>query len=117
MLVQSTAEQHEEPPTKKMKFGMDIHTIPTPLPLNSIKLTIFDSIPFEQFSTNLFGSGPSQYTLIPPQNKAAKGKGIDQSYDDDDLKKIMPYMEERGSTLNLSSLKHFRTVDEGPMTI
>ncbi|GJX37706.1 hypothetical protein Tco_0251009 [Tanacetum coccineum] len=91
---------------------MDIPTIPTPAPLNSIKPIIVDNIPFEQFSTSLFRSGASQYTPVPPSNKTDKGKVIAQSIDDCALKKIMPYIEEGGSTPNLSSVKHFRIVDE-----
>ncbi|GJV43003.1 hypothetical protein Tco_1427539, partial [Tanacetum coccineum] len=60
--------------------------------------------------------GPSQYTPTPP-DRADKGKGVAQSIYDDALKKIMPFMEERGSTPNLSNLKHFRTAEEGPMTL
>ncbi|GKD39557.1 hypothetical protein Tco_1259764 [Tanacetum coccineum] len=91
---------------------MDIPTIPTPTPLNYIKPIIVNNIPFEQFSTSLFRLGASQYTSVPPSNRTDKGKVIAQSTDDDALKKIMPYMEEEGSTPNLSSVKHFRIVDE-----
>ncbi|GJY14087.1 hypothetical protein Tco_0383396 [Tanacetum coccineum] len=50
LVVQSTDEQHEEPPTKRLKVVTDIPTILTPVPLNSFKPTIVDNIPFEQFS-------------------------------------------------------------------
>ncbi|GJT32735.1 hypothetical protein Tco_0923154 [Tanacetum coccineum] len=46
-----------------------------------------------------------------------KGKGISQSTNDDALKKIMLYIEEGGSAPNLSSLKHVKTAEEGPMTL
>ncbi|GKB87651.1 hypothetical protein Tco_0959923, partial [Tanacetum coccineum] len=63
----------------------------------------------------MFGSGPSQYTPIPPPNMANKGKDITQSTNDDALKKIIPFMEEEGLAPNRSILKHFRTTDEGPI--
>nr|GEV37717.1 hypothetical protein [Tanacetum cinerariifolium] len=65
-----------EPPTKRLKVVMDIPTIPTPASLNSIKPIVVDNIPFEQFSTSLFGSGASMYTSIPLSNGTDKGKGI-----------------------------------------
>ncbi|GJU60740.1 hypothetical protein Tco_1238506 [Tanacetum coccineum] len=46
-----------------------------------------------------------------------KGKGIAQTPNDDALKQIMSFMEEGGSAPSLSSLKHFRTVEEGSMTL
>nr|GEU88701.1 hypothetical protein [Tanacetum cinerariifolium] len=59
---------------------------------------------------------PSQYTPTPPPDKADKGNGIAQSTYDNALKEIMPFMEEGGSTPNLSNLKHFRTAKEGVAT-
>ncbi|GJR55697.1 hypothetical protein Tco_1406218 [Tanacetum coccineum] len=69
-----------------------------------------DNIPYEQLSANLFSSGSFQYTSIPPQ-RTNKGKGIAQTFNDDVLKKIMLYMEEGGSSPNLSSLNHLRTAE------
>ncbi|GJY25880.1 hypothetical protein Tco_0400606 [Tanacetum coccineum] len=56
MVVQSEAEPTEEPTVKKFIVIIDI---PTPVPLNSIKPTIIDSIPFDQFSAQNFGVGLS----------------------------------------------------------
>ncbi|GJY25883.1 hypothetical protein Tco_0400609 [Tanacetum coccineum] len=47
MVVQSETEPIEEPTVKKFIVMIDI---PTPIQLNSIKPTIVDSIPFDQFS-------------------------------------------------------------------
>ncbi|GKA59779.1 hypothetical protein Tco_0759092 [Tanacetum coccineum] len=52
--------------------------------------------------------GASQYSPIPPPEMADKGKGIAQTSDDDVLKQILPFIEEGGSTLSLSSLQNFR---------
>ncbi|GJZ91652.1 hypothetical protein Tco_0663579 [Tanacetum coccineum] len=54
MVVKSEVEPIEEPPYKKPKVMMDI---PTPVLLNYNKPTVVDNIPFEQLSTQLFGSG------------------------------------------------------------
>ncbi|GJU55650.1 hypothetical protein Tco_1229364 [Tanacetum coccineum] len=94
---------------------MGIPTIPIPVPLNSIRPTLLDNIPFKQFSANLFGSSPFQYTPIPPPINHDKGAGIAKSTIDNALKRIMPFIEE-GPLPNLSSLKHFITTEEGPMT-
>nr|GEZ09828.1 hypothetical protein [Tanacetum cinerariifolium] len=116
LVVQSTVAQHEAPLTKRLKIVMGIHTIPTHVPMNSIRPTVLDNILFKQFSANLFRSSPSQHTPIPPPNKPDKGTGIAQSTNDDALKKIMDFIEEEGPSLSLSSLKHFNTAEEGPMT-
>nr|GEU35919.1 retrovirus-related Pol polyprotein from transposon TNT 1-94 [Tanacetum cinerariifolium] len=47
LVVHSTAEQHEEPPSKRLKVVMEIPTIPTSVPLNFIRPTIFDSTPYD----------------------------------------------------------------------
>nr|GEV33543.1 hypothetical protein [Tanacetum cinerariifolium] len=77
----------QEPPTKKFKVMIDI---PSLVPLNSIRPTLFDNMSFEQFSATLFGLGPSQYAPTAPLSKADKGKGIAQSTEEDAMKKIMP---------------------------
>ncbi|GJV14180.1 hypothetical protein Tco_1359503, partial [Tanacetum coccineum] len=59
LVVHSNSEENEEPPRKKLKVFMQIPTILTPVPLNSIRPTIFDSMPYDQFTTSLFGSGSS----------------------------------------------------------
>nr|GEW03679.1 zf-CCHC domain-containing protein/UBN2 domain-containing protein [Tanacetum cinerariifolium] len=56
------------------------------VPLNSIKPITIESIPFEQFSSNLFSSGASEYSPIPPSKMVDKGNGIAQTFDDDTLK-------------------------------
>ncbi|GJW45073.1 hypothetical protein Tco_0073872 [Tanacetum coccineum] len=62
-------------------------------------------------------STPSTNATTKGEKETDKGKGIAQTSDDDELKKIMPYMEEGGSVPNLSSLKHFRTTKKGPMIL
>ncbi|GKD47899.1 hypothetical protein Tco_1276875, partial [Tanacetum coccineum] len=52
-----------------------------------------------------------------PSNRANKVKGIATSSDASALKASMPLMEQGGSTLNLSVLKRFRTLDDPPLTI
>ncbi|GJU60741.1 hypothetical protein Tco_1238507 [Tanacetum coccineum] len=59
LVVHLNFEENEEPPRKKLKVFMQIPTILTPVPLNSIRPTIFDSMPYDQFTTSLFGSGSS----------------------------------------------------------
>ncbi|GKE05978.1 hypothetical protein Tco_1397996, partial [Tanacetum coccineum] len=66
----------EEPPSKKFKVVVEIPTIPSSVPMNSIKPIIVDNIPFKQFFANLFSSGASQYSLAFPPKMADKGKGI-----------------------------------------
>nr|GEV57162.1 putative reverse transcriptase domain-containing protein [Tanacetum cinerariifolium] len=117
LLVHSTNEIHEQPPCKKLKVIMEIPSIPNLVPLNSIRPTIFENINFQQFSTNIFSSGASQYSPIPPLKITDKEKGISQSTNDDALKKIMSYMEEGGLAPNLSSPKHFRADEEETITL
>ncbi|GJY59882.1 hypothetical protein Tco_0459774 [Tanacetum coccineum] len=62
-------------------------------------------------------SGVSQYSLIPPPEKADKGKGIAQTSDDDTLKQIMPFIDEGGSAPSLTNLQHFKAARELPMTL
>ncbi|GKC38524.1 hypothetical protein Tco_1050908 [Tanacetum coccineum] len=89
LVVHST---DEKPPSKKLKVVNAIPSIPNLVPLNSIRPIIFDSIPFAQFSANLFESNPSKYSSIPPPKMADKGKGIAQTSNDDALKQILPFM-------------------------
>ncbi|GJU15135.1 hypothetical protein Tco_1143101 [Tanacetum coccineum] len=117
LVVHPTAEIHEELPRKRIKVVMEIPTITTLVLLNSIRPTIFDSMHYDQFIANLFGSCLSQYTLINPLKMDDKEKGISQSTNDDALKKIMSFMKEGLSAPSLSSLKYFRIAEEGPMTI
>nr|GEX33582.1 hypothetical protein [Tanacetum cinerariifolium] len=63
----------EEQPVKKLKVMMDI---PIPVPLNSLRPKTVNNISFNQFTAQLFGSGPSQYTSTAPQSRADKGNGI-----------------------------------------
>ncbi|GJS28528.1 retrotransposon protein, putative, ty1-copia subclass [Tanacetum coccineum] len=75
MLVHSDAKV-EEPAAKKLKVMLDIPThIPAPIPLNSMGPTMFNNMPYDQFNAQLFNSGHSHYTPIPP-SRADKGKGI-----------------------------------------
>ncbi|GJZ65087.1 hypothetical protein Tco_0621783 [Tanacetum coccineum] len=114
LVVHSTVE---EPPSKKLRVIVEIPTIPSSVPLNSIKPIIVDNIPFEQIFANLFSSGASQYSLAFPPKMADKGKGIAQTSDDDTMKQIMSFIEERGLAPSLPNLQHFKAVGELPMTI
>nr|GEV06059.1 hypothetical protein [Tanacetum cinerariifolium] len=60
---------------------------------------------------NILRVKPINVQALAAMQRVDKGKDIAQSTDDDALNNIMPYMEEGGSTLNLSSLKHFRTTE------
>ncbi|GJS85991.1 hypothetical protein Tco_0752532 [Tanacetum coccineum] len=53
-----------------------------------------NSLAMVQLSTQLFGSGPSQFTPTPPSSRADKEKGIAQSTNVDALKMIMTLMED-----------------------
>ncbi|GKC69143.1 hypothetical protein Tco_1115026 [Tanacetum coccineum] len=104
-------------PTKKLKIVMDIPSILAPTPFNMFKRVTIDSIPFEQYIANLFSSGSSKYSPIPPFNVADKGKGIAQTSNDDILKQIMPYMEEGGSAPSLPNIQNFKAYGDRPMTL
>nr|GEZ22827.1 hypothetical protein [Tanacetum cinerariifolium] len=82
-----------------------------------IRPITFDSIPFEQFTTNLFSSSSSEFSHTPPPSMTDKGNGISKTSDDDKLKQILSYMKKEGSAPNLLNLCQFRTVREGPLTL
>ncbi|GJY01025.1 hypothetical protein Tco_0359177 [Tanacetum coccineum] len=67
---------NDEPPAKKLKVVLEDYSIPSPTPLNSIRPTIIDNIPYKQFISNLFSSGSSEFSPTPPPRMAGKGKGI-----------------------------------------
>nr|GEW97233.1 putative ribonuclease H-like domain-containing protein [Tanacetum cinerariifolium] len=98
---------YAEPPTKKVKLLLDYH-IPTPTLLNTFKPIIIDSIPYELYTANLFSSRSFEYSLVPSSKVVDKGKGIAQTFNDDILKQVMPFMKEGGSAPNLPKLHHFR---------
>ncbi|GJY18170.1 hypothetical protein Tco_0389661 [Tanacetum coccineum] len=75
---------NEEPPTKKRKVVMDI-PIPTPTRLNIFMFVTIDSIPYEQYTKNLFSLSSFEFSPISPSNMADKGKGIAQTFNDDKL--------------------------------
>ncbi|GJY22242.1 hypothetical protein Tco_0394808 [Tanacetum coccineum] len=98
--------------------------IPFLIPLNSIMQTvirppvIINNIPFDQYTTNLFSSGSSKYSPSPPPKVVNKGKGkIQETYKEDQMKQIMPLMEQGGSTPKISNLHQFSVAGEGPLTI
>ncbi|GJT37687.1 hypothetical protein Tco_0937552 [Tanacetum coccineum] len=107
---------YAEPPTKKLKVLMDI-PIPAPTPLNTFKPDTIDSIPYEEFTANLFSSGSSEYSPVPLSKVVDNGKGIFHTFDNDILKQVKLYMEEGGSAPNLSNLCNFRAAGEGPMAL
>ncbi|GJU65860.1 hypothetical protein Tco_1247695 [Tanacetum coccineum] len=104
----------EEPAPKRLKVVIDI---PKSMPLNFMRPTTFNNMPFDQFSTQLFRSGQSEYTTTPPINRIDKGKSIATPVDACSLKAIMPLMEQGGSTSDLSILKKFRTVNDLPLNL
>nr|GEV68335.1 hypothetical protein [Tanacetum cinerariifolium] len=66
----------EEPPAKKLKVVLEDYSIPSPTTLNSVKPSIIDNIPFEQFTTNLFSSRSFKFSPTPPPKVSNKGNGI-----------------------------------------
>ncbi|GJT67593.1 Ent-copalyl diphosphate synthase, chloroplastic-like protein [Tanacetum coccineum] len=72
LVIQSS----EEPPTKKLKFVLEDFPISSPTPLNSIiPPVIISNILYDQYTTNLFSSGSSEYSLTSPPKVVDKGKG------------------------------------------
>ncbi|GKC57228.1 hypothetical protein Tco_1084826 [Tanacetum coccineum] len=72
LVVQSS----EEPHVKKLKVVLDEIHIPFPTPLNSFRPPVtVSSIPYDQFTINLFSSGSSEFSPIPPLKFSASGKG------------------------------------------
>nr|GEV05998.1 hypothetical protein [Tanacetum cinerariifolium] len=76
---------------------------------------IFKNISYDQFTANLFSSGSSEYSLTPLPKVDDKGKVI--ASEDDQIKQIMPLVDQGGSTLSLLNLNQFRATGEGQMTI
>ncbi|GJW16638.1 hypothetical protein Tco_0024074 [Tanacetum coccineum] len=103
-----------EPPAKIPRVVMDI---PAPIPLNSMRPRSFNNVPYEQFTSQLFSSGHSDFTPIPLIHKGDKGKGLATSYDESAMKMIMPVMDKGGSILDLSILKKFITRGESLVTL
>ncbi|GKF30621.1 hypothetical protein Tco_0100419 [Tanacetum coccineum] len=77
---------------------------------------LFDISGDDDQPDTLANATPTHYSPTPP-TKANKGKGIAKSFDDPDLKMIMPQMEQGESTLNITILKRFITPKKGPMTL
>nr|GEW68616.1 hypothetical protein [Tanacetum cinerariifolium] len=105
-----------KPLTKKLKFLIDM-TILNPTPLTTIRPITIDSIPYEQYTTNLFSSSSFKYSLIPPSKVVDKEKGIAKTLNDDIPKQVFLYMEEGGSIPNLPNLYQFRPTGEGPLIL
>ncbi|GJU60742.1 hypothetical protein Tco_1238508 [Tanacetum coccineum] len=113
--VRATAEGEKDSRSQpNNNTNVDIHSAPAQGGRNLLMHppTIFDSMPYDRFTASLFGSHSSQYTPIPPPKMADKGKGKAQTPDDDALKQIMAFRAP-----SLSSLKHFRKTEGGPMTL
>ncbi|GKC23603.1 hypothetical protein Tco_1025753 [Tanacetum coccineum] len=110
-------ETNDEPPAKKLKF-----LIPSPTPLKYImpeppKVTEAIKMTLDQFTQNLSKTTSSIFSPTPPREPTpprdeSKGKGIAT---EEPLKDIMPFKEEGGSVLKISSLKSFVTL-EGPLS-
>ncbi|GJY04118.1 hypothetical protein Tco_0370058 [Tanacetum coccineum] len=71
MVVQSDVEPIEEPPTKKFKVIMKILA---PIPLNFMRPTIMNNIPFDQFTTQLFGSTKGSKAEVKRAQQLNKSK-------------------------------------------
>ncbi|GJW82558.1 hypothetical protein Tco_0146533 [Tanacetum coccineum] len=78
---------------------------------------VIDDTPFEQYTTDLFSSGSSEFSLTLPPKVSDKGRGIAQTFKDDQLEQLLSLMEEGGSAPKLSNLHQFRTDSEGPLTL
>ncbi|GKB62679.1 hypothetical protein Tco_0918865 [Tanacetum coccineum] len=123
MVVHLVEVEHvaEEPTPKRLKVMVEI---PKPIPMNSIGPVVFNIVPYEKFKTNLFNSGQPKHSSIvhptmsriPLLSKTNKAKIIPTPFDSY-LRLIMAFMEQGGSTPNLSELKNFRASDEPSMTI
>ncbi|GJU04081.1 hypothetical protein Tco_1114419 [Tanacetum coccineum] len=79
-----------KPSSKKPKVVIDI-PIPAQTPLNSIRPTIIENIPYK---------------------KDDKGKGIAHTIKEDQLNQLMPLLEEGGSDPKLPNLQQFSTARE-----
>nr|GEV43629.1 hypothetical protein [Tanacetum cinerariifolium] len=99
---------NEEPPAKKLRVVLDYLILALTL-LNTVSPFTFDNIPFEQFTVNLFSSSSSTFSSIPPPSMTDKEKGISQTFDDDKLKQIMPFLKEGGSAPSLPNIHQFST--------
>ncbi|GKE25395.1 hypothetical protein Tco_1436907 [Tanacetum coccineum] len=114
MVVHKDSDLKEsDPPTKKPKVTFEMLTL-----IQSVTPPAFTNIPFSQFAENLFKTVESKFSPSPRHHDIQdKGKGIVEPNEDDQIKMIMPLVEERGSNPNLSELKKFRGTRERPMTI
>ncbi|GJS23261.1 hypothetical protein Tco_0451893 [Tanacetum coccineum] len=107
----------DEPPVKKLKVVLEDIPIPSPTPLNLVRPNIINNIPYDQYTTNLFISGSFDFSLTPHPKVADKGNGIAQTFEDDQLKQLLPFMDEGGSVPKLPNLQQFSTSGEGQMTL
>ncbi|GKC19562.1 hypothetical protein Tco_1021712 [Tanacetum coccineum] len=62
-------------------------------------------------------SNEVHYSPIPPSKVADKGKVIAQTFDDDTLKQVMPFIKEKGLAHSLPNLQQFTAARDRPMTI
>ncbi|GJS46236.1 hypothetical protein Tco_0596357 [Tanacetum coccineum] len=79
----------DEPPVKKLKFALEDIPIHSPTPLNLVRPTIINNIPYEQFTT----------------------------FEDGQMKQLMPFLEQGGSAPKISNIHQFSTAGECPLTI
>ncbi|GJS67803.1 hypothetical protein Tco_0682368 [Tanacetum coccineum] len=71
-----------------------------------------------KIAENLFKTKESKFSPSPPRHDIQdKGKGIVEPNKDDQIKMIMPLVDEGGSNPDLLELKKFRGTRERPMTI
>ncbi|GKE06643.1 hypothetical protein Tco_1398661, partial [Tanacetum coccineum] len=107
----------DEPPVKKLKVVLEDIPIPSPTPVNSVRPNIINNIPYDQYTANLFISGSFDFSLTLPPKVADKGNDIAQTFEDDQLKQLLPFMDEGGSVPKLPNLQQFSTSGEGQMTL
>ncbi|GJR69565.1 hypothetical protein Tco_0015630 [Tanacetum coccineum] len=112
--VPTSAQEEQE---SSDQVVLDDIPIPSPTLPNLIRpLVIFNNIPYDQFTANLFSSGTSEFSPTPPSKVADKEKGKAQISKDDQMKQLLPLMDQGGSTPKISNLDHFRAAGEGPVT-
>ncbi|GJS43085.1 hypothetical protein Tco_0568128 [Tanacetum coccineum] len=71
-----------------------------------------------QLTANLFSLISSKFSLTPPPKIAHKGKGISQeTSEDDQIKQLMPLLEQGGSALKITNLHQSIIARECPLTI
>nr|GEU42796.1 retrovirus-related Pol polyprotein from transposon TNT 1-94 [Tanacetum cinerariifolium] len=112
----------EEPPTKKLKSVLEDFTIPSPTLLNTFRplvirpLVIIDKSLLSNIHQTFSAQDPLITLLFLPQRLLIKKRDKSQVSNDDQLKKLMPFMDEGESLPKFLNLHQFGTSGEGQMT-